>query len=184
MKKVYFLVFLAVLFLTSCKEENTMSNKAAASNVVLETNAGIIEVKLMPDIAPKACENFVGLINKGYYNGIIFHRVIKGFMIQTGDPTGTGRGGDSIWGEPFDDEFAPSAQFNRAGILAMANAGPGTNRSQFFITTVPTPWLNNRHTIFGEVVNGMDVVKKIESCETAEGDRPASEQKIIKAYIK
>jgi len=186
MKKIFFLVFLAALFLTSCKkeEDTTMVKKAVLPNVVIETNEGVIEVKLMPEIAPKACENFVGLVKKGYYDGIIFHRVIKGFMIQTGDPTGTGRGGDSIWGEPFDDEFNPSAQFNRAGILAMANAGPGTNRSQFFITTVPTPWLNNRHTIFGEVVNGMDVVKRIEACETGEGDRPVSEKKIVKAYVK
>ena len=128
--------------------------------VVLETNQGNIEIKLMPDVAKKTCENFIGLVKKGYYNGIIFHRVIKGFMIQGGDPTGTGRGGDSIWGEPFEDEVSASAKFDKPGILAMANSGPNTNGSQFFITTAPTQWLNMRHTIFGEVVAGYDVVEK------------------------
>jgi peptidylprolyl isomerase len=153
-------------------------------NVVLETNQGVIEIKLMPDVAPKACENFTKLIEKGYYNGIIFHRVIKNFMIQGGDPTGTGSGGESIWGAPFLDEVTPNVKFDRLGLLAMANAGPNTNGSQFFITTVPTPWLNMRHTIFGEVVSGYDVVQKIENTQTGVADRPVTEQKIIKAYLK
>ncbi|MFA5271827.1 MAG: peptidylprolyl isomerase, partial [Candidatus Omnitrophota bacterium] len=110
--------------------------------VVLETNKGKIEIKLMPDIAPKACENFIKLVEKGYYDGIIFHRVIKNFMIQGGDPTGTGRGGNSVWGKPFEDEVSSSVAFNKPGLLAMANAGSSTNGSQFFITTIPTPWLN------------------------------------------
>ena len=152
--------------------------------VVLETNQGVIEIKLMPDAAPKACENFTKLAQKGYYNGLIFHRVIKGFMIQGGDPTGTGIGGQSTWGEPFEDELTPTVKFDKPGILAMANAGPHTNGSQFFITTVPTPWLNMRHTIFGEVISGYDVVEKIENTPTGPGDKPISEQKIIKAYIK
>jgi peptidylprolyl isomerase len=152
--------------------------------VVLETNQGVIEVKLMPDVAPKACENFSKLAQKGYYNGIIFHRVIKGFMIQGGDPTGTGTGGQSVWGEPFEDEVTPNVKFDKPGILAMANAGPQTNGSQFFITTVPTPWLNMRHTIFGEVISGYDVVQKIENTPTGSADKPISEQKIIKAYLK
>jgi peptidylprolyl isomerase len=151
---------------------------------VLETNQGTIEIKLMPDVAPKACENFTKLVEKGYYNGLIFHRVIKGFMIQGGDPAGTGAGGNSVWGKPFEDEVSSGVKFDKAGILAMANAGPSTNGSQFFITTAPTPWLNMRHTIFGEVVSGYDVVQKIENIETASGDRPVSEQKIIKAYLK
>ena len=152
--------------------------------VVLETNQGSIEIKLMPDVAPKACENFTKLAAKGYYNGLIFHRVIKGFMVQGGDPTGTGAGGQSIWGKPFEDEVSSVVKFDKPGILAMANAGPNSNGSQFFITTVPTPWLNMRHTIFGEVVLGYDVVQKIENTETASGDRPVAEQKIIKAYLK
>lgn len=152
--------------------------------VVFETNQGNIELKLFEDIAPKTCENFIGLIKKDYYDGIIFHRVIENFMIQGGDPTGTGRGGESIWGKPFNDEVTPTVKFDKAGLLAMANAGPNTNGSQFFITTQPTPWLNMNHTIFGEVVSGMDVVSAIENCDKGPGDRPLQEQKIIKAYIK
>ena len=151
--------------------------------VVLETNQGKIVLKLYPDAAPKAVENFTKLAEKGYYDGLIFHRVIKNFMIQGGDPTGTGSGGESIWGAPFEDEVSTSVTFNKPGILAMANAGPSTNGSQFFITTIPTPWLNMKHTIFGEVVEGYDVVKKIEACQTGGQDRPVLEQKIVKAYI-
>jgi len=114
---------------------------------LFETSKGNIEIELRPDLAPKAVENFTTLAKKGYYNGQIFHRVIQNFMIQGGDPTGTGTGGESIWNQPFEDEFAPNAVFDKAGILAMANKGPNTNGSQFFITTVPTYWLNGRHTI-------------------------------------
>ncbi|MCK5594938.1 peptidylprolyl isomerase [bacterium] len=152
--------------------------------VVLETNQGIIEIKLMPDIAPKACENFLGLVKSGYYDGIIFHRVIKGFMIQGGDPIGTGRGGKSIWGKPFKDEVCKEVGFDKPGLLAMANAGPKTNGSQFFITVAKTPWLNMRHTIFGEVISGYDIVEKIENTPTRQGNKPTTEQKIIKAYLK
>ena len=152
--------------------------------VVLETNQGNIEIKLMPEVAPKACENFTKLVEKGYYNGLIFHRVIKGFMLQGGDPTGTGRGGSSIWGKAFGDEVKDNVTFDKPGLLAMANSGPNTNGSQFFITTAKTPWLNMRHTIFGEVVSGYDVVQKIENTATDSEDRPVAEQKIIKAYVK
>lgn len=152
--------------------------------VVLETNQGNIEIKLMPEVAPKACENFTRLVEKGYYDGLIFHRVIKGFMIQGGDPTGTGSGGQSIWAEPFEDEVSPDVKFDKPGLLAMANAGPHTNGSQFFITTVKTPWLNMDHTIFGEVISGYDVVRKIENAETDAREKPKSEQKIIRAYLK
>lgn len=151
--------------------------------VVLETTQGKIEIKLFWKLAPKACENFTKLIEKGYYDGIIFHRVIKGFMIQGGDPTGTGRGGKSIWGSSFEDEVSPDLTFDRPGLLAMANAGPNTNGSQFFITTVPTPHLNMNHTIFGEVVSGMDVIAKIENTKVDTMDKPVKEQKIIKAYL-
>ena len=105
-------------------------------------------------------------------------------MIQGGDPTGTGMGGESIWGKPFEDEVTPVAKFDSPGVLAMANAGPNTNGSQFFITTAKTPWLNMRHTIFGSVINGYDVVEKIEKTRTDGSDRPVEAQKIIKAYIK
>jgi len=155
-----------------------------SSIVILETNQGPIEIQLNLDLAPKTCENFIKLTQKGYYNGLIFHRVIKGFMIQGGDPTGTGCGGESIWGKPFNDEVSPQLKFDNPGMLAMANSGPNTNGSQFFITTAKTPWLNMRHTIFGEVISGYDVVQKIENCETSANDRPIVEQKIIKAHLK
>lgn len=166
------------------QEGETVKEQASNPVVVFETNQGTIEIKLFPEFAPKTCENMIGLIEKGYYNGIIFHRVIKDFMLQGGDPTGTGRGGKSLWGGTFEDEFSSTLKFDRPGILAMANSGPNTNGSQFFITTVKTPWLNMRHTIFGEVISGMDVVKKIENVQTGPGDKPIEEQKIIKAYIK
>lgn len=151
---------------------------------VIETNQGNIEVELRPDIAPKATENFLKHAQDGYYNGVIFHRVIKNFMIQGGDPTGTGRGGKSIWDKPFADEVSTTIKFDKPGQLAMANAGPTTNGSQFFITTEATPWLNMKHTIFGSVVQGYNVVQKIESTKIGPGDRPVEPQKIIKIYLK
>ncbi|TVR47512.1 MAG: peptidylprolyl isomerase [Puniceicoccaceae bacterium] len=153
------------------------------THVILETNRGEIELKLFDRIAPKTCENFTGLIAKGYYDGVIFHRVISGFMIQGGDPTGTGRGGESIWGRPFEDEVSEDVRFDRTGLLAMANAGPGTNGSQFFITTAKAPWLNLRHTIFGEVINGEDVLKAIEASPTDGNDRPVEDQTIVSARV-
>ncbi|MBI3602453.1 MAG: peptidylprolyl isomerase [Candidatus Omnitrophica bacterium] len=154
------------------------------SSIVLETNQGRIELKLFPDIAPLACENFIGLVEKGYYNGVTFHRVVKDFMIQGGDPTATGGGGESIWKKPFADEISDKVQFDKGGILAMANSGSDTNGSQFFITAKPTPWLNGRHTIFGEVTFGMDVVNKIDTVSTDKNDKPQKIQKVIKAYVK
>lgn len=156
----------------------------SAPVIVLETTQGTIEVTLKPDVAPKTCENFEKLVEKGYYDGLIFHRVIKDFMIQGGDPTGTGRGGQSIWGRTFEDECVSSETFDGVGILAMANAGPNTNGSQFFITTVPTPWLHMKHTIFGSVTAGMDVLSKIELTPKDKQDRPLEKQQILKAYKK
>ncbi len=155
----------------------------AETIIALKTNQGTIKIKLYPDIAPKTCENFIGLVKKGYYDGLIFHRVIPGFMIQGGDPTGTGMGGESVWGGKFEDEFSSKVEFNKPGILAMANSGPGTNGSQFFITVAETPWLNGHHTIFGEVIEGMDIVEKIVNTSRGANDRPNEEQKIIKAYL-
>ena len=153
--------------------------------VVLETNVGKIELKMYPEVAPLAVENFTTHVKNGYYNGLIFHRVIKGFMIQGGDPTGTGRGGESIWGKPFKDEFANNVDFDKPYLLAMANSGPTTNGSQFFITTAPTGWLNGKHTIFGEVVKGQQVVQKMENVSVSRGaNRPLFDQVIKKAYIK
>lgn len=174
---VFVFVFVSTGFLMA-------QEKMQDTIVVLETKQGNIELKLMPDVAPKACENFTKLAESGYYNGVIFHRVIKNFMIQGGDPEGSGGGGKSIWGKSFADEVSPQVKFDRPGLLAMANSGPNTNGSQFFITTAVTPWLNMRHTIFGEVVSGYDVVQKIENTPIGPGDKPVAEQKIIRAYIK
>lgn len=152
--------------------------------IVMETTEGVVEVTLKPAVAPKACENFMKLIDKKYYDGLSFHRVIKNFMVQGGDPKGNGTGGESIWGHPFEDEFSTAIVFDKPGLLAMANAGPHTNGSQFFITTAKTPWLNHRHTIFGEVTKGYDVIEKIESTPTDSMDRPKKAQKILKMYPK
>jgi peptidylprolyl isomerase len=159
-----------------------------APHVVLETTQGNIELELYPDVAPLAVENFVTHVKDGYYNGIAFHRIIHNFMIQGGDPTETGRGGESIWHKPFKDEFKYKT-FDKPGVLAMANAGRGTNGSQFFITTAKTPWLNGHHTIFGKVANqaSMQTLSKLNDVATSGhryGDRPLERQEIIKAYIK
>ena len=167
----------------------------------IKTNFGDIKVQLFPKQAPKSVENFVGLAQKGYYDGIIFPRVIPDFMIQGGDPTGTGMGGESLWGKPFEDEFSQEV-FNLRGALSMANAGPNTNGSQFFIVQKPqldagmsdqmkqagypeeivtaygnggTPWLDFRHTVFGAVSDGMDIVDKIAATETGMQDKPVKD---------
>jgi cyclophilin family peptidyl-prolyl cis-trans isomerase len=138
------------------------------STATLHTNHGAIEVELYPDDAPKTVENFVKLARDGFYDGVIFHRVIPDFMIQGGDPTGTGRGGP---GYTFEDE--PNDHHVDRGALAMANAGPNTNGSQFFIVTADScPWLDGKHTVFGRVTNGMDVVDAISNVDTEAGDRP------------
>ncbi len=176
----------------------------------IKTNFGSIRVKMLPEAAPKAVENFLTHARNGYYNGIIFHRVINDFMIQGGDPTGTGMGGESIWGDPFEDEFTPDAR-NFRGALSMANAGPGTNGSQFFIVQAGpetidarmfpmlkrqgkefseeavakytemggTPWLDGAHTVFGQVIEGMDVVDKIAAVRVDRSSRPYDEVTII-----
>lgn len=166
---------------------------------IVHTNKGAVTIELYPDLAPKTVENFVGLAKENYYDGIIFHRVISDFMIQGGDPTGTGMGGQSLWDEQFEDEFSP-VLFNLRGALSMANSGPNTNGSQFFIVTasqVPdqmvdqmesagypeeviaayrenggTPWLDHKHTVFGHVVDGMDVVNEIDKTATNPADKP------------
>ena len=145
------------------------------AKVTLHTNNGDITLKLYTEKAPKACENFSTHAKNGYYDKVIFHRVIERFMIQGGDPTGTGRGGKSIWGGNFEDEVRNGLSFDRKGILAMANAGPKTNGSQFFITLAPTTWLNDKHTIFGEVEKGMDVVETIGKCAKGPGDKPLAD---------
>ncbi len=166
------------------KTKGKSAAKSKNEIVVIETTMGKIELKMFRKEAPKTVENFVQLAKKGYYNGIIFHRVIDNFMIQGGDPTGTGMGGESIYGKTFVDEFSPKLKFDRPGLLAMANAGPNTNGSQFFITLVPTPHLNNRHTIFGEVAAGMDVVRAIGKVKTGAQDKPVKDVVMKKVYVK
>ena len=158
---------------TETKPEQLKLGENEMAVAVIKTNMGTIEIELFAKETPKTVENFVKHANEGYYNGIIFHRVIDKFMIQGGDPTGTGRGGESIWGEPFEDEIVPALKHSEPGILSMANAGPNTNGSQFFITLVATPWLDGKHTIFGKVIAGMDVVSAIGKVATSKpGDKP------------
>lgn len=175
MKKLFLIVILFSFIFTSNiisqkKDDKKMTDSITVA--VIKTNMGTIELELFAKETPKTVENFVGLANKGYYNGVIFHRVIDGFMIQGGDPTGTGRGGESFWGKRFNDEIVKELVFDSEGILAMANAGPNTNGSQFFITLAPTKWLNGNHTIFGKVINGMDVVRAIGKVAKGPQDRP------------
>ncbi|EAD1463156.1 peptidylprolyl isomerase [Listeria monocytogenes] len=189
-----------------------LSKEVAPNEIEAEmiTNRGTIRIKLFPKIAPKTVENFVTHSKNGYYDGLIFHRVIPEFMIQGGDPDGRGTGGESIWGESFEDEFSTEA-FNLRGALSMANAGPNTNGSQFFIVQKPdmpadmlgqmeqagfpveiieaykqggTPWLDGRHTVFGHVIEGMDVVDEIANLPTGMQDKPVNDVVIEKINIK
>ncbi|MDI6780093.1 MAG: peptidylprolyl isomerase [Bacteroidota bacterium] len=191
MKKIISIIIMlligSVAFVAAQEKVVKQKEKKVAGNpiVVMETNMGKIEIELFQKETPKTIENFVGLVKKGYYNGIIFHRVIDNFMIQGGDPTGTGRGGESLWGGKFEDEIVPKLKHDAPGILSMANAGPNTNGSQFFITLAPTPHLNGRHTVFGKVVKGMDVVNAIGKVETTKpGDRPKKDVVMQKVYLK
>ncbi|MCT4592116.1 MAG: peptidylprolyl isomerase [Candidatus Gracilibacteria bacterium] len=149
----------------------------------INTTKGVIKIKLFPDLAPKTVENFKLLADRGYYDGIIFHRVIDNFMIQTGDPEGNGTGGESAWGGKFDDEFAPELK-NIKGALSMANAGPNTNGSQFFIVQAEqTPWLNGKHAVFGQVYEGLNIVDEIAGSETNAMDKPVEDIKMEKVKV-
>ena len=152
---------------------------------VIHTTLGDIHCKLFAKECPKTVENFCVHSKNGYYNGHIFHRVIKQFMVQTGDPTGTGTGGESIWGGEFEDEFHPDLKHDKPYTLSMANAGPNTNGSQFFITVIPTPWLDNKHTVFGRVVKGMESVQNISNVKThPKTDKPYEDIRIINIKLK
>lgn len=170
---IFFLLF--VLFITSCTEDEPMRTK-----IKMETSEGTMEFTLFDDLVPVTAGNFRKLVSEGYYDGIIFHRVIKNFMIQGGDPTGTGRGGP---GYKIKDEFSSQLRHNKKGLLSMANSGPNTGGSQFFITVVPTPWLDDKHAIFGELTQGEDVLQKLGTVKTDESDRPVQEVKMIKVSI-
>ncbi|KAK6511961.1 heme binding [Arthrobotrys musiformis] len=160
-----------------------MASDTDAEYALLDTNMGRIVVELYTDHAPRTCANFSTLVSKGYYNQVIFHRIIKDFMIQGGDPTGSGRGGESIYGDqPLDDPH-PLLKHSGAGIISMANSGPKTEGSQFFITLAPTPWLDGKHIIFGRIKSGMSIVRKIGMVETDGSDKPTTEVKIREAYM-
>lgn len=184
---------LNLLFITGCAGSPAENNKAADTTketkqtmdkknsiAVFDTSMGIFKIELFEDKAPKTTKNFIDLANKGFYNGVIFHRVIDGFMIQGGDPTGTGMGGP---GYNIPDEFSPDLKHSGPGILSMANAGPNTGGSQFFITLAATPWLDNHHAVFGKVIEGMDVVKAIGKVKTGPQDRPVEKVVMNKVTI-
>ncbi|DBA88247.1 hypothetical protein WJX77_001330 [Trebouxia sp. C0004] len=154
---------------------------SSAPQVEMQTSIGTIVVELYVKHAPKTCKNFRELARRGYYNNTVCHRIIKDFMIQAGDPTGTGKGGESIYGGKFEDEIDRTLHHTGAGILSMANAGANTNGSQFFITLAPTPWLDGKHTIFGRVSSGMGVIKRLGNVQTDAHDRPTTEVRILKA---
>jgi len=156
-----------------------------AESVTIHTTLGDISISLMLRECPKTVENFVTHCRDGYFTGLIFHRVIKGFMIQTGDPQGDGTGGESIWGGNFEDEFHPNLRHDRPYTVSMANSGPGTNGSQFFITVVPTPWLDNKHTVFGRVTKGMETCQEITNVKCdAKTDKPWEDIKIINVSLR
>ncbi|KAH8862753.1 Peptidylprolyl isomerase domain and WD repeat-containing protein 1 [Schistosoma japonicum] len=170
--------------LAATRDSATAASRLAGS-AILHTTLGDIHIRLCPRECPRTVENFVGHSRAGYYNGHIFHRVIKGFMVQTGCPLGTGTGGESLWGGEFEDEFHPSLRHDRPYTVSMANAGPNTNGSQFFITVAPTPWLDNKHTVFGRVIKGMEVVQKISNIKTnPKNDKPLEDVNIISVTVK
>lgn len=144
-------------------------NERVGKKAKFDTNLGSFTIQLFGDRTPKTVSNFIFLAKEGFYSGLTFHRVIPNFMIQGGDPAGDGTGGP---GYKFEDEFDASLTFDKPGMLAMANSGPATNGSQFFITVAPTTWLNNKHTVFGGVIDGYEVVEKISKAATLEGDKP------------
>jgi cyclophilin family peptidyl-prolyl cis-trans isomerase len=171
------LLLFSLSMLTGCSKEEKMAKNRHA---IMETSMGTIDVELYEDKAPLTTENFIKLAEKGYYNNLTFHRVIPNFMIQTGDPRGDGTGGP---GYVIKDEFGLGLKHNQSGILSMANAGPNTGGSQFFITTVPTPWLDGKHAIFGHVVKGQDVVNNISMARRNSQDKPLTPIIIKKVTI-
>ena len=186
-RAVSYLVAVSLL-ITACSSSSANpkvppgAKSSGGKHATIETDKGPITLEFFEADAPKAVENFRLLAEHGYYDGVTFHRVVKGFMIQGGDPLGQGTGGP---GFTFADEFHPKLRHSKAGILSMANRGPNTNGGQFFITLAPTPWLDNKHSIFGEIVEGMDIVEKIGSTPTSKpADRPLKPVTIQSVTIK
>ena len=188
MRKAIFFTLLALLvFVTGCFAAGQVNNDKKGANqvanriAVFQTNKGTFEIELFEDKVPVTTKNFIDLVDKGFYNGLIFHRVIDGFMIQGGDPEGTGMGGP---GYTIPDEFNKDLRHDSEGILSMANAGPNTGGSQFFITLVATPWLDGHHAVFGKVIEGMDVVRAIGKVKCDGRDKPLEDVVINKVTIK
>jgi len=164
------------------KKDTDKYSAQSGTTATIHTTYGDISLMLFPKQVPKTVENFVTHAKGGYYNGLIFHRVIPDFMIQTGDPNGDGTGGESIWGGEFEDEIVPTLKHDQPYTLSMANAGPNTNASQFFITTVKTPWLDGKHTVFGRATGGGDVIKRIERARTFK-EKPEEDIKIVSISV-
>ena len=186
MKKIMMLLMALMMVSATCfaadaDNSNEGERKVANHIAVFETSMGEFRVELFEDKAPMTTKNFIDLVEKGFYNGTIFHRVIDGFMIPGGDPTGTGMGGP---GYEIPDEFGEGLKHDSEGILSMANAGPNTGGSQFFITLAPTPWLNGHHAIFGKVIEGMEVVRDIGHVPTSRSDRPLVDVTIEKITMR
>ena len=171
MKKILIICLLLVcaLSVTACGKEKPKAVPAEPATAVFTTNMGTFEIKLATDLAPNTCANFISLAEKDFYDNLIFHRVIAGFMIQGGDPAGNGTGGP---GYAIKDEFNPALRHDAPGVLSMANSGPNTGGSQFFITVAATPWLDGHHAVFGKVTKGMEVVDKISIVPTNYQDKP------------
>ena len=185
-KALVFLLATFVLFTTGCSaagmnDKDKGAKKMANPIAVFETNHGTFEIDLFEDKAPITVKNFIDLAEKGFYDGLIFHRVIDGFMIQGGDPNGTGTGGP---GYVIPDEFHKDLKHDSEGVLSMANAGPNTGGSQFFITLAATPWLDGHHSVFGKVVKGMDVVREIGKVDTDFQDKPLAKVVMEKVTIR
>ena len=207
MKKIVYLLAVFLVFMGCQKVDNTKDATDSESDInsnntemifyqidppqtgekiaIMQTSKGEISIRLFESKVPKTVENFIGLAEKGYYDGVIFHRVIADFMVQGGDPTGTGMGGESLWGDKFEDEFDPDLK-NLRGAFSMANAGPNTNGSQFFIIQKEggTAWLDGKHSVFGQVFEGMDIVDQITMVETDPTDKPLEEIVIESITIK
>lgn len=190
MKKIVMCLTLALVFMTTACAAGSFWNfkkdegesKVANRIAVFDTNMGEFEIELFEDKTPITTKNFIDLAQEGFYDGVIFHRIIDGFMIQGGDPTGTGMGGP---GYTIEDEFTPELTHESEGILSMANTGrPHTGGSQFFITLAATPWLDGHHTVFGKVIKGMEVVREIGHVKTGPQDRPVHDVVINKITIK
>ena len=185
-RALVFLLATFVLFTTGCSaagmnDKDKGAKKMANPIAVFETNHGTFEIELFEDKAPITVKNFIDLAEKGFYDGLIFHRVIDGFMIQGGDPNGMGTGGP---GYTIPDEFHKDLKHDSEGVLSMANAGPNTGGSQFFITLAATPWLDGHHSVFGKVVKGMDVVREIGKVDTDFQDKPLAKVVMEKVTIR